>query len=87
MTQTDRIARTKRVLTTVATAALWLAGAGGGFAAEPPTGPTYTNSLGMGFVRLNAGAFVMGQGTSLNAPDSDKAGANLTTSLDWDEQP
>jgi len=51
---------TKRVLTTVATAALWLAGAGGGFAAEPPPGPTYTNSLGMGFVRFEPGALPHG---------------------------
>jgi len=39
MTQTDKTARTKRSLTTVAAAALWLAGAGGGFAADAPATP------------------------------------------------
>jgi hypothetical protein len=79
--QTSKTAATKRVLTTVALATLWLAGAAGGFAAEPPTGPAYTNSLGMALVRFNAGAFVMGEGTSSSIPET-KAG-----SLDWDEQP
>jgi len=71
---------TKRVLTTVA-AALWLAGAGGGFAAEPPTGPTYTNSLGMGFVRFEAGTFTMGVGTNLRVADID------FNAVEYDEQP
>ncbi len=81
MNQTVMTTATKRVLSAVALATLWLAGAAGGFAAEPPTGPTYTNSLGMALVRFNAGAFVMGEGTNASIPET-KAG-----SLDWDEQP
>jgi len=81
MKQTSKTAATKRVLTTVALATLWLAGAAGGWAAEPPTGPTYTNSLGMALVRFNAGAVVMGEGTSSGIPETE-AGP-----LDWDEQP
>ena len=77
MNQTVMTTATKRVLSAVALAILWLAGAAGGFAAEPPTGPTYTNSLGMALVRFNAGAFVMGDPSS-----EGEAGPR-----DWDEPP
>ncbi len=80
MNQADRTIATNRVLITVATAALWLANAGGGFAAEPPTGPTYTNSLGMAFVRFEPGTFTMGVGTDLRIAD-------IKNGPDYDEQP
>ena len=47
-------------------------------AAEPPTGATYTNSLGM-LVRFEPGSFTMGVGSDLRIVD--------TNSLDYDEQP
>ena len=81
MNQTSKTARTKRVLTTVTLAALWLAGVGGGWAAEPPTGSTYTNSLGMELVRFNAGAFAMGDGVNPRIPETHEG------MLEWDEQP
>lgn len=39
MQKTDKTTVTKHVLTTVALAALWLAGAAGGFAADAPAAP------------------------------------------------
>ena len=80
MSYTVKTTGTKRVLSAVALATLWLAGAAGGWAAEPPTGPTYTNSLGMGFVRFEPGTFSMGTGTDLRIVD-------ITGGPDWDEQP
>ncbi len=80
MKQTGKTAAIKRKLTAAALAILWLAGAAGGWAAEPPTGPTYTNSLGMGFVRFEPGTFTMGVGTDLRIVD-------ITGGPDWDEQP
>jgi len=80
-TQAVNTTATKRVLTTVAAAALWLAGAGGGFAADAPTGPTYTNSLGMGLVRFEPGTFTMGVGTNLRVADID------FKAVEYDEQP
>jgi len=56
---------TRRVLTAVAMAILWLVGAADGWAAEAPTGSAYTNSLGMEFVRFEPGTFTMGVGTHL----------------------
>ncbi len=58
--------------------ALWLAGVTRVLAADPPTGATYTNSLGMGLVRFEPGTFTMGVGTDLRIVD--------TNSLDYDEQ-
>ncbi len=49
-------------------------------AAEPPTGPTYTNSVGMELVRFEPGTFTMGTGTDLRIQD-------ITDGPDWDEQP
>jgi hypothetical protein len=80
MKQTSKTTATKRVLTTVAMAILWLAGAVGGFAADPPTGPTFTNSLGMVFARFEPGTFTMGTGTDLRIQD-------IAGGVDWDEQP
>ena len=80
MNQTVKTAVARRILTTIALATLWLAGAAGGWAAEPPRGPAYTNSLGMALVRFNAGAFVMGEGTG-GITETEKG------PLDWDEQP
>jgi hypothetical protein len=68
-----------RILITVALATtLWLAGAGGGLAADAPTEPTFTNSLGM-LVRFEPGSFTMGVGSDLRIVD--------TNALDYDEQP
>ena len=80
MNKTVKTAVARRALTTVALATLWLAGATGGVTAEPPTGPTYTNSLGMGFVRFESGTFTMGVGTDLRIVD-------VKDGPDWDEQP
>ena len=96
MRQTGQTARTKRVLNSTGvvtlrsrfavhylglTFFLLLAGTGGGWAAEPPTGPTYTNSLGMRFVRFEPGTFTMGTGTDLRIADIDFNG------VEYDEQP
>ncbi len=80
MNQTVMTTATKRVLSAVALAILWLAGAVGGFAAELPTGPAYTNSLGMVLVRFEPGTFTMGAGTDLRITD-------INGGPEYDEQP
>ncbi|GEM_PF-1255756 len=58
---------------------VWLAGAAGALAADPPTEPTFTNSFGMVLVRFEPGTFTMGAGSDLRIAD--------TNTLDYDEQP
>ena len=55
--------------------------AAGGWAADPPIGPTHTNSLGMELVRFAPGTFTMGVGADLRVVDIKGDGP------DWDEQP
>ncbi len=62
-------------LTTAILAALFL------FGAEVPTGKDHTNSIGMKFVRIEPGTFVMGTG---NAPPTTRAEWDTR---DWDEAP
>jgi len=89
MTVTSKTIATKRVLSAMTIVTFWLAGAGSGLAAEPPTGPTYTNSLGMGFVRFEPGTFTMGTGGDLRIKDlvlGQDLGGTGEDGLDWDEQ-
>lgn len=51
MKQTSKTVGTKQTLGAVAMLAVWLAGAAGALAADPPTEPIFTNSLGMVLVR------------------------------------
>ena len=71
MQQTDKTAGTRAVRNAIAIAMaiLGFLGAADGWAAEAPTGPAYTNSLGMRFVRFEPVTFTMGVGTDLRIVD------------------
>ena len=74
MQQTGKTAGTGAVRNAIAIAMaiLGFLGAADGWAAEAPTGPAYTNSLGMRFVRFEPVTFTMGVGTDLRIVDRRK---------------